>query len=84
MIYSVYPQIILTPPLSQTDKEITGGNVLVNIQYLGYIPVLKETLDLCDLAASSGDSCPLAMGVHENYLEDKFPDFALSVRAEMC
>ncbi len=68
---------------SQTDKEVTDGNILVNIKYLGYIPVLKETLNLCDLAVESGDSCPLTMGVHENYLEDTFPDFALSVSSHI-
>ncbi len=65
--------------LNQSDKEVTDGNIFVNIKYLGYIPVLKETLNLCELAAKSGESCPLAMGVHENYLEDDFPDFVLSV-----
>ncbi len=64
---------------NQSDKEVTDGNIFVNIKYLGYIPVLKETINLCELAADSGESCPLAMGVHENYLEDDFPDFVLSV-----
>ncbi len=54
----------------------------MNIKYLGYIPVVKETIELCNLAEASGDSCPLTAGVHENYIESTFPDFSFSVSSQ--
>lgn len=61
------------------DQKVSGGIVNFNIKYLGYIPVIKETVDLCDLAAEMEESCPLSSGVYEKYLADKFPGNAMSV-----
>lgn len=61
------------------DQQVNGGTVYFNIKYLGYILVLKETMDLCDLAAEMEVSCPLSSGVYEQYVADTFPDYAYSV-----
>ena len=51
----------------------------VSLKY-GKIPIVDETLDLCDLVTQINKQCPLEKGkVHINIPQEAIPDYVPSV-----
>ena len=58
---------------------MTSGEVKVSLNY-GDIPIVDETLDLCDLVTQINDQCPLKKGpfsIHN--VNQTIPDYVPSV-----
>ncbi len=51
----------------------------MNLKYNGFIPV-KKTLDLCDLAKSSGLSCPISQTTESLTISDTVPNLGVRGR----
>ena len=60
-------------------QKVTGGTVRVYIKYKSFIPVVNKQYQLCDLARSVQDSCPLEAGAHEATITQSFPSYSPSV-----
>lgn len=60
-------------------QEVKGGTVQVYIKYRSFIPVVNKTYQLCDLARSVQDPCPLEAGAHEATIKQSFPSYSPSV-----
>jgi len=62
----------------QLSQEVKGGTVQVYIKYRSFIPVVNKTYQLCDLARSVQDPCPLEAGAHEATITQSFPSYSPS------
>ena len=59
-------------------EEVTSGTVKVSMKY-GTIPLVDESLDLCDLVTQVNMKCPLAKGPFNLDLKEDIPDYVPSV-----
>lgn len=59
-------------------EEVTSGNVKVSLNY-GTIPVVDETLDLCDLVTQVDKQCPLQKGPFPLKITANIPDYVPTV-----
>ena len=59
-------------------EEVTSGTVKVSLTY-GTLPVVDESLDLCDLVTEINLHCPLEKGPFSFKLEEDIPDYVPSV-----
>ena len=71
--YNNYTQFI--------EEEVTSGEVKIKLNY-GKIPIVDETLDMCDLITEIGKSCPVKAGPFEVVLKQNLPDYVPSVSTE--
>ena len=62
-----------------SEETITKGSVYVDLKYDGFIP-FKKTLNLCDLAKSSGLSCPIPQTTESLTISDTVPNVGVRGR----
>lgn len=55
-------------------EEVTSGEMKVNLKY-GNIPIVDETLDLCDLVTQINKECPLKKGDFSFKFDEQIPDY---------
>ena len=60
------------------DEEVTSGTVKVSLNF-GSVPVVDETLDLCDLVTQIDKKCPLQKGPFDLKITETIPDYVPSV-----
>lgn len=59
-------------------EQVTSGTVKVTLSY-GSVPLVDETLDLCDLVTQIHKQCPLQTGPFTLQLKENIPDYVPSV-----
>ncbi len=60
-------------------EDVTSGEVKINLNY-GNIPIIDETLDLCNLISQISLSCPLNKNKDVKFtLKRELPDYVPSV-----
>ena len=65
-------------------EDVTSGEVKVNLNY-GNIPIIDETLDLCNLISQIDKSCPLKKNKDVKFTSQRdLPDYVPSVSNTAC
>ncbi len=70
-----YNYIVIYHP---TEENLSSGEVQVSLNY-GNIPIVNETLDLCDLVIQIGEKCPLNKKRIKFKVTKSLPDYIPSV-----
>ena len=69
---------------SLSVEEVTSGQIKISLNY-GTIPIINETLDLCDLITQINKRCPLKGDMTINVKESEaLPDYLPSVSFVQC
>lgn len=70
--------------LFPTEENVTSGEIKVSAT-LDNVPLISQTLDLCDNVGYVGLSCPISAGMHSVKVGPiQIPDIAPSVSACVC
>lgn len=62
-----------------TEEELTSGEISVKVNY-GVIPIVDESLDLCDLITQINYQCPVSKGSFPIKTSQIIPSYIPSVR----
>lgn len=66
--------------INTIDEEVTEGKITLVVKYSTFhITVINKSYDLCDIAKSAGDSCPLEAKDHNFIITESLPSSAPSV-----
>lgn len=60
------------------EEEITSGEIKVKLNY-GKIPIVDESLDLCDLITQISQQCPVKKGDFKVEITETLPAYIPSV-----